>query len=436
MHQTIKKIIGLTLVFYANILFAQPVLTLSDAIFMALENNYDIKIAKQQAQIHDANNTLGNAGFLPSVSLNLGQNFNLTNTKQIFFSDSVRQGNNINTNNLNANLLLAWTLFDGNQMFVNRQRLKDMQEVGQLQVQMQMENTIALVMAAYYNIDQQVRRIETIKKAIQISIERYTLATLNKKMGLSSAQPVLQAEVDINADSSNLVRQEMVLQNFKIQLNELLGRAPQVDFDIEKVQDDITIDYFDLEQKAEKRNLSLAMAEKNIQLSELAVKNWKSNRYPSLDLNLGYNFNRLQTELGILKFNQNNGIGFGLTSRWNIFDGFNNQREIQVSKLQVEANKLTKEQTLLSLQSDMFSWYKVYESAKALALLEQKNMLSASQNVEIAIEKMKQGVANALEVRQAQLNLIDAEFRKITAIFEARLAALEMLRLSGALIKS
>jgi len=434
--RSLKILVLFGLSFWLSTSNAQEALNLKDAISIALQNNYNVRVARNATEVNTANNTLGNAGFLPNLSLNFGQNYNINNTTQEFFSGETRTGNNVNTNNLNANLLLGWTVFNGMQMFVNKDRLTEIENLGQLNVQFQMENTISQVMNLYYSIEQHQRRIETIRKAIEISKERYELTKLKQDLGSGSGIPVLQAEVDINADSSALIRQELILRTTKIQLNELLSRTPETAFEVVPVSENpILIDYNDIAEKAENRNVMLRMADKNIRISELNVKQWEANRYPTVDLNLGYNFTRLQAEIGILKFNQNAGLSFGLTARWNIFNGWNNSREIQVAKLGVESGKLTKEQTALALKTDIFSIYNNYITSKELANLETNNIKIAQRNLDVTTDKMRLGTIDALELRTAQLNLVDTEFRKITADFEVKLAEIELLRLAGELVK-
>jgi len=415
---------------------SQEKLALEDAIRIAIQNNYNVKIAQNAALIDKTNNTAGNAGLLPEAVLNFGNNYNFNNTKQEFFDGNTREGNNVKTSNLNANIQLGWTIFDGMQMFVNRDRLKEIENMGQLNVQLQMENTISQVMSLYYNIEQNQSRIETIEKAIEISLERRSLAKLKSEVGTGSGIPILQAEVDINADSSALIRQQLIVKTIKIQLNEILGRSPDYLFEITPVAEiQKTVEYTDLSERTSRRNLLLQMADKTIRLAEINVKLWEGNKYPIIDLNAGYNYSRLQAEIGILKFNQNNGFSFGLTGRWNIFNGWNNKREIQVAKLGIETGKLTKEQTELSTRTDLFTVYNNYITTLELTKKEEVNIRIAKQNLDITTEKMRLGTIDALELRQAQLNLIDAEFRKITSTFESRLSFLELMRLSGQLLQ-
>ncbi len=432
----IKIILFLLFAFDFISVKSQEILSLGDAVTIALQNNFNVRIARNDAIIDKSNNTLGNAGFLPDVVVNFGNANNINNTRQEFFSGDVREGSNVNTTNVNANLQLAWTVFDGMRMFVNRDRLREIESVGQLNVQILMENTIHQVMSSYYNIEQHKKRITTILKAIEISKERRELAQLKLNVGSGSSIPVLQAEVDINSDSTALIRQQLVLKNSKTLLNEILGRSPETDFEItNSVETPYRSDYQNLLTQATARNRMMQMADKNIRLSELNIKQWEANKYPTLDINLGYNYSRFSAEIGVLKFNQNRGLSYGLTGRWNVFSGYNNKREIQVGKLALESNKLIKEQTELSLSTEIFIVYSNYLTSRELSDLEYRNIRIAQQNLDITTEKMRIGTTDALELRQAQLNLVDTEFRKIAADFDVIMAKLEMKRLTGELLR-
>jgi len=414
---------------------SQQTLSLNDAVAIALQNNFSVRIARNEIAVNKTNNTLGNAGFLPEVALNFGNTNNINNTRQEFFSGDKREGNGVKTTNYNANISAGWTVFDGMRMFVNRERLTEIENLGLINLQIQMENTVYQVFSAYYNISQHQKRLETIEKAIEISKERKAFAELRQNVGSGSSLQILQAEVDINSDSVAHIRQTLIWKNAKILLNEILGRSPEMDFDISPDEDVPFLEvYQDIVNNSKERNRLIQMADKNIRLSELNIKQWEANKYPTLDLNLGYNFSRLNAEIGIVKFNQNLGFSYGLTGRWNIFNGYNNRREIQVAKLMLESNKINKEQTMLGLNTDILTFYNTYLTAFQLSEIEKSNINIAQQNLDITTERMRLGATNALELRQAQLNLVDAEFRKISAEFEAKMASLELRRLSGQLM--
>ena len=187
---------------------------------------------------------------------------------------------------------------------------------------------------------------------------------------------------------------------------------------------------------ASQRNKMLQLANKNLAISGLTIKQWEANKYPTLDVNAGYNFSQANAEIGVFKFNQNAGVSFGLTGRWNIFNGWNNKREIQVAKLNLESGKLAKEETELNVKANIHTVHNTFVNANKMVGQEDKNIMAAKQNLVITSEKMRVGSINSLELRQAQLNLIEAQFRKLTAIYEGKLANLELIRLSGGLFSN
>lgn len=430
------KYLSIVFILFFQSLQAQNILTLEAAIRTALENNYNVRIAQNETYINTANNTAGNAGMLPEISLNFGQAYNINNTKQEFFSGEKRQGDNVKSTNTSANILANWVLFDGLRMFVNRDKLREYEDLGIVNLRMQMENTVAQVMGTYLMIEHQIDRISTIKEAINITQERLDLAKLRNEIGTGSGIEVLQAEVDINSDSSSLINQLLILKNLKVELNKLMVLEPNIEFETTLTSIFPPIGIEEIMVNAAGRNKMLELANKNITLANLTIDQWKSNKYPTLEINGGYNFNRLNAEIGLLKFNQNAGFSFGLTGRWNLFNGFNNKREIQVAKLNLDSQKLQKEQIWSDLRSSIQTYYNIYENANKMIAQEEKSIIIAQRNLDITSEKMRIGTITSIELRQAQVNLIDTEFRKIMAENDSRLAMLELLRLSGGLLQN
>ena len=413
----------------------QDKLSVEKAVENALTNNFQVQVARNNALVQQTNNTAGNAGLLPEVNLNFGQNFNINNTKQEFFSGDIRQGNNVNTSNLNANIQLGWTVFDGLRMFINRDRLAELQSMGELTLRFQMESTIAQVMSLFFQIEQQQKRIETIREAIRFSQERLQWVSVKFDAGTSSTLPVLQARVDINADSSMLIGQLQILKSLEIQLNQTMGLNPDASFEYIPSGSVQSPELTELMVGAQERNSWLQLAEKEIKLAELNIKSWQSNKYPTVDINAGYNFSRLQAEIGILKFNQNAGVLFGLTGRWNLFNGWNNKREIQVARLGLENSKLEKESAILEWKANLLNTYQQFTTAKSREKLEESNIVLAKENLNISSEKLKSGTITPIEVRQAQMNLIDAQFRKISASFDQKISFLNLQQLTGKLLQ-
>ena len=415
---------------------AQDTLMIREAIETALKNNYTIIIAHNDALIAKKNNTPGNAGFLPDVSANFVQTNNINDTKQQFFSGEIREGSNVKANSLNANIQMNWTVFDGLSMFTNQERLKEFELIGELNARIQIENTVSQVITTYYNIVQQQRRIEALKNVIEISSERKRIAEEKLRIGSGSGLESLQATVDLNTDSSALLRQEYNTIIFKSALNELLSRAPETSFSVsDKIPMEENLKYEELSQKVAEQNPEVLLARRNTNIAALNLKQTRSSYLPSISLNSGYNFSNSESELGLLRVSQNKGINYGLTASWTLFNGFNNRRIRQVTQIELYNQETVQQQAELGIKSDFYRIYTYYITSISLLKIENRNLQVAEQNLLVATERMRLGTINALELREAQRNLIDAEFRLITAEYEAKLAETELLRLSGQLMK-
>ena len=123
---------------------AQAVIDLNEVIRIGLENNYDLKITRNEQRISDNNQTLGNAGFLPSLGLSSGYSVRESNTDQYPAdgNEAVATRNSA-TKTLDAGLNLNWTLFEGFKVQTNHKRLQELKSVGELNTRLEVENFIA-----------------------------------------------------------------------------------------------------------------------------------------------------------------------------------------------------------------------------------------------------------------------------------------------------
>lgn len=414
---------------------AQDTLSIDDAIAIALENNYDVRIAKNLSDIETVNNTLGIAGFLPTINLNGTRDFELNDTRQEFFTGEVRSGSNVRNNFAFANAALEWTFFAGMRIQTTKKQLDAFQEIGEVAALVQMENTVTQVISAYYDLLQKQKQMESIRDLIAISVERKYLADQRLNIGTGSGLMYFQSAVDLNTDSASLLRQEFLVLEAKVILNELLARDPHTAFEIdENIAFDENLNYPDLEQKLRAQNRDLMLARRNLDVAEMDLKLSQSTMYPELGVLSTYSYQRSESEIGFLQSNQTNGLAYGLTARWTIFDGLNNRTRNEIARVNIEQNLNERDQVELRVRSELFKMYAAYEMVKQLFDLEKKNVEVARQTLDIATEQMRLGIITALDLRLAQVNLIDAEFRLIQTGYELKLSETELIRLSGELI--
>src|SRR5690606_28056397 len=109
---------------------AQDTLTLQALVDKALQENYDIRIARNEQLKGEEANTIGNAGMLPSVDAIAEQAYTINNTRQEFYDGQVRQATAANNSSLAAGLQVNWVVFDGFQMFARKNRLELLEQMG------------------------------------------------------------------------------------------------------------------------------------------------------------------------------------------------------------------------------------------------------------------------------------------------------------------
>lgn len=434
MSKTMKK--GWMLLFFMipAIVSSQEMMDLQECLRRGLEKNYDLRITRNEELISDNNVTLGNAGFLPDVSLNSGYTLRNSNTDQFPVEEGeVVQSRNANTYTLDAGVNLNWTLFEGFRVQTNYERLQEMQTIGELNTRRAMEDFVASLTAEYYNYVQQQLRLGNLKYAVSLSKERLRIVEARYQVGSLSRLDLQQARVYFNADSSLLIQQYEILHSSRIKLNELMGG--DVDHSFMAVDSTIVFDMLlskeELLNAALQQNTILLLTEKNKTLSELELKNLQSRNFPYLRLNTGYGFTHYDYNRGALERQRNWGPNVGVTLGYTLFDGFNRSREQKNARITLLNRELEIERSRLALQSDFANMWMSYQNNMELTQLEIESLRNAELNYEIAMERYKIGDLSGLELREAQNSLLEAEQRLLTAQYRTKLYEISLLQISG-----
>jgi outer membrane protein len=414
----------------------QEIMTLSDAIRTGLENNFSIIIQKNDAQIATNNNTIGNAGFLPAVTLNASQNNTISNTHQETFSGTVKDITGATNRNLNAGVQLSWTLFDGFSMFVGKNMLNILEEMGETQARITIENTLSAIILNYYGIIQQQKLIQVLQDAAALSLERKNIMEARIKLGAGSELMLLQSTVDLNTDSINLIQEMATMQQTMADLNRLLARNPEIRFTpADSITLNETLSFDSLLVRSQSQNNELLIAHNNVALNSLAVRDAQSQRYPKLNLNAGYNYSQLNSQTGFASYNQSLGPSFGLTLTYPLFNGFNVNRTIKNAKVELNTMETYLKDTDLGIHTDLYKLYIDYKTNLRVVGIELLNQEVARQNVDVAFEKYRLGSINDIDLRETQKKYIDAQYQLLLSQFQAKKAEVELLRISGELVK-
>lgn len=415
---------------------AQDVYNLKRCIETGLERNYSIRIIRNEQQISDNNATIGNAGYLPTVDMSGGFSGTVNNNNRMT-DGTTEKSNGITSETANVGLNVNWTVFDGFGIQAEYSRLKELKRMGELNTRMTIEDFVATLSGEYYNLIRQKIRLRNLKSTLDLSRERLRIVEERYFIGSMSRLDLQQAQVDFNADSSNVLNQQEVLHTSRIRLNELMA-LDNVEEEIMIKDSSITpnpfLDEVELWQNTLASNASLLIAQKNRTISELDLKKIKSRNYPYVKLNAGYGYTANWNEVGTTDLQRRLGLNYGLTVGISIFDGFNRRREQRNSRIQIENQTLKTQELELSLRADLSNFWMAYRNNLNLWSLEKENLVAAQENYRIAIDRYKLGELSGIELREAQNSLLEAEERQSIAEYSTKLCEVSLLQLSGQIL--
>jgi outer membrane protein TolC len=423
------------LLFIAQTSIAQEILTLENAVSIALEKNYDVKIAELQQKVAETQVFKGNAGMLPRVDFNSNAGTAFNEVKQVLANgnETNRFGTNLQPS---ANVAFSWTLYDGKRMYAVYDRLKNQSQLSQIQTRIAMENTMANVMAAYYEIMRQKQTVRFLETIIKYYEERLSITDQRWQFGKGSKLDFLQSKTDLGTQTSLLVQAKTDLRNAKVALNNLLAREPNMDFD---VQEDVAITFDpsqqELRNRARTANKTLQALRKSTDIAAIQVREAESFKLPRVTLNSSLGYSLSKTNAGLFLYNQNYGLNTGVGLTWPIFNGQIIRRQIQTAKINTEIAKTQEQDWITQMENDLVRAYNQYQTDKEILKLEEEYNQVADENMKISLEKFRLGGSTILEINEAQRSLNTSLNRLTNARFNIKISELQLLRLSGELVK-
>lgn len=417
---------------------SQEVYDLSRCVISGLENNFSLKIAKTYEQISGNNYTLGNAGYLPSITTVNRFGGNLNNTNQTLSDNSKTSTSGIHNNSGAANVNLDLTIFKGFQVQTTYQKLNELKKTGELNTQMNMEDVVSKIIAEYYLHVQQLNLSKNLAYAVSLSRERVRIDEQRYLLGSSSKLELLQSMVYLNADSSRYAKHTENVLASQVRLKKMMA--------LENLEENITLKdtailidtsliYDILLDLTLRQNTGILLAEKDQIISELDYKIIAGRAYPYLNLSSGYTYSYNRYETGSLKNQQVNGMNYGLTLGMDLYDGSERRREKLNAKIAIENQKYQYLEVEQEVKADLVTIYYAYENNLKLIKLEEQNLEVARENLGIALERYKLGDLSGLDLREVQKSLLDAEERLITVQYQTKLAEISLLLISGQIMR-
>ena len=408
-------------------------LTLTQAIAIALENNLDIKIARNNFESSIINNHISIAGGLPEVTASANNNRTLTNLTQEISNGTKIQRNNVANNTIAANITGTYLLYNGMRVQFTKARLDAAQKQNDVLINVQVQNVIADVMVKYYDIVRQQGYIKTIKEALAVTLQRKRIIEIKQSVGLANNADRYQVMLDSTANIQDLLSQQNILDQSKADLMNLLVRKPDSSYTIsDTIIVDTTINIDTIKQRLH-LNPTILSAGEQIKINELIVKEIGAQRYPSVMLNGGYSFNRNKNGAGLTLLNQTTGPFVGVGINVPIFNGGIVKRQQQVANINTINAKNNTEQLLNTLLTGVVKTYQSYKNSLQQIKTERENNIIAAALLDLVYKRYELGVGTIIDLRTAQQSYVEAGFRLVNLSYAAKVAEVELKRLASLL---
>ena len=425
---------------------SQENLTKEEALAIALEQNFGILISRNTTEIEKNNSSLLNSGYLPSVALSSGGNYTGSDAEIAFPGLVDDQGNPIpnrvfedqETQRFNAGINVNYTLFDGLGRKYTYKRLKEQYALSELQLRETIEFTILQLFEVYFNIAQLTESNAILQDNLAVSQERQKRAEYAFIHGQGNKLAVLNAQVDVTNDSINLIQTKQQLDNAKRDLNLLLNQPMEQAYSV-----DLSVNFVPKIQieswleTASENNVVLLKQERNYQINAYDIKIRQSGYLPTLGLVGSYGWNLNKSPASAFFPGTNNttySVGIGASLSWNLFDSGRTLTQVKNAKIALENQKIQEEETLLTFERNLRNAQQNYQNTVNIYTIQNKQVETGKYNFDRSQAQYKLGSITAIEFRQAQINLRNAQVQRAAAKYQAKLAELNLIQLSGQLL--
>jgi outer membrane protein len=462
-----KVLVSFLLLIAAVASRAQDTLSLSRSIAIALKNNFDIQVEQYNIEAALNNNTWGQAGMLPTITLIGNSNNSVVQRKPA--NPFAVAGKNVSDNIL-GQVDVQFILFDGFLVHLNKQRLQQLERLSYGNAAFIMETVVQSTIMGYYQALMEKERLRVFELTKDLSKERYDYVKLRKQLGSAITFDVLQEQNNYLTDSANVLRQQITYKNALRNLNLLLSESITKDFKLldSLVYEQQSYAYEDLKSKMTSSNTNLQNQFVNQELLRNNTRIQQSNMAPSLILNFGAtgsldwlnakfrpteNGTPVKSTVGYLnddpsqpvvntafapQYQTQNGNSYGgygnLTMRWTIFNGGQIKRSIENAQIQEKIGLLNTDQLKLSLENDLLANYDLYNLRQQLVSISQTKLKAAQLNLSLANERYKNGALSAIDLRIVQENFRNAALENFLSIYSSIESRVTLVRMTGGLI--
>ncbi|MBN1482064.1 TolC family protein [candidate division KSB1 bacterium] len=434
----IKNALLIILVLY-TLAPAQESLGLNDAIAIALENNYTIRVTKSDQRVAEINNAWGTAGLYPSID------FSLNGSRYWDYSESDNpdagqmQLGDFERDQLQANVSLNWLLFDGLGIQIRKSKLKLFENLSAGNTAVVIEQTIQDVILAYYAVLLEKEKLQVARTLMQLSKDRYDYQTERQQLGSQTTYDVLQAQNSYLEDKGRFMLQEVAYKNAIRNLNFLMAANAQETWTFADafVVDPVVYDLEVLKEKMLTNNRTLKNQYISQSLLEKEISLAKSAWSPVLSLRGSYNNNDVELRYQSFDPQQNDSYNYlvSLNLSWSLFNGGNRSRAVQIARIDRETGETQIENIKHTLTNQLYNFYEIHLVRQELLNVADEALETAQLNLSISEDKFRSGAINSFNFRDVQLLYLNSAVNRLDAIYAYLDVDTALLRLTGGIIQ-
>ena len=411
--------------------------TLQNCIDYALQHNITLQKQRISAESAEVDVRTAKAAMFPSLNVSMSQrivNRPKSETNTIIDGDMVKTSESKTSYNGSYGIDASWTLFNGKRLnTIKQQKLNN--RIAELSVKESENNIEEQIAQLYVQILYSGEAVKVNENTLETSIAQVERARQLFEAGSIAKSDLAQLEAQVSTDRYQLVTSEAQLQEYKLQLKQLLELDGESEMSLYMPSVDNAKVLTPLPSKGDIYLSALtirpeiAAGKLEVETSELDVKIARAGYLPSLNLTAGIGTSHANgsdfTFSEQIKQNWNNSLGVSLSVP--IF----NQRQ---TKSAVEKAKLQKQTSELSLLDEQKTLYKTIESlwldannAQQQYVAAKEKLRSTQSSYELVQEQFNLGMKNTIELLTEKNNLLSALQETLQAKYTA-LLNIQLLR--------
>ena len=403
------------------------VLTLENALILALGNQPSLRVAAGNQAVNEARVGQARSGYFPQVTGRVAYQRATANVATSFGGGPIQRNTRGDTfgtylNNVNLNQ----TIFDFGKIRSQVQTAEFNLQAARSDTETAVQTMVVNVQQGYYGLQQAQRLLLVSEEALTQFQKHLDLAKGRFKVGVAPKIDVTTAEVDLSNARLNLITAKNNLSLARVTLNNAMGILTADQY---RVEEPVAFEQYAITQEqALDRALRARpelISQRALELAaDSAIKTAEADFFPTVTGAAGYSYN---------------GQEFPLVWNWNvlgslnipIFSGFLTKQQVAEARatlLRTKANGDALKQTVLAEVSQAYLNLDATQERLQFTAI---TVTQAKERMALTEGRYRAGLATAVEVTDAEVALVNAQVNDVVAMSTYQAAKAQLERAMG-----